>query len=118
MFRSNALGVASPQGSLSTIYVCTTLISDSVSLSTSEEVSASDSVCTPLRVPWHNDGLAPCLADQTQPLLSLQVSMVMKKDAKMSNLVTETEQSNLLTETEKSDFMIKKKQSYMGRNSE
>lgn len=57
MIHSNALGVVSPQGSLSTVYVCTTPISDSVSLSTSDEVSVSDSVCTPLRVPWHYDGV-------------------------------------------------------------
>ena len=46
----NALSLASPQGSLSTVYVCTTPISDSESESTPSGVSVSDLVCTPMRV--------------------------------------------------------------------
>lgn len=60
----------------------------------------------PLRVPWHYDGVKPCLADQTQPFLSMQDSMVMKRDAQMSNLVTETNRSNMVTEIEKSNLLM------------
>ncbi|XP_061190015.1 uncharacterized protein LOC133197842 [Saccostrea echinata] len=120
MNRTNALRLASPQGSLSTKYVCTTPISDSVAVSTPNRVSVTDTVCTPLSVPWHQDGNMPCLADQTQPVLSMKDSLDITKDAKrsnlvvdnkLSNLVTEKNQSALVTEIEQSNLVTDQKQS-------
>lgn len=107
----NALSCASSLGSLSTIYVCNTPISDSVSLSTSEEVSVSDSACTPLKVPWHKDGKLPCLADQTHSVLFMNDDIDFTKDAKCSDLVTNNEWSDMVTEKALSDLVINKEHS-------
>ena len=101
----NALSLASPQGSLSTVYVCTTPISDSESESTPSGVSVSDLVCTPMRVPWHNDGKLPCLADQTQLSSSVKDEMVMAKDAIESDLVKVNKTTDLVIDFEKPDLV-------------